>query len=62
MKKGWLILALGLLLTGCSTAETYETLADQVVVSVLAEPKQIQFSLPEESVLPSSNSKSSNSL
>ena len=52
MKKGWLILALGLLLTGCSTAETYETLADQVVVSVLAEPKQIQFSLPEESVLP----------
>ena len=52
MKKGWLILALVLLLTGCSTAETYETLADQVVVSVLAEPKQIQFSLPEESVLP----------
>lgn len=52
MRKVWIVLALGLVLTGCGAAETYETLADEVVASVLAEPKQIQVDLPEESVLP----------
>ncbi len=52
MRKIWWILVLGLLLTGCGAAETYETVADEVVASVLAEPKEVRFELPEESILP----------
>lgn len=52
MKKLWMILALGLMLTGCGTAETFETVADEMVQSVMAEPREIRVSMPEEAVLP----------
>lgn len=56
MKKLCLIFALAVLLTGCGAAETYETLADEVVQSVMAQPKEIKVTLPEEAVLPAMES------
>lgn len=52
MRKLCLILALGVLLAGCGTVETYETIADEAVVSVLAEPKAVKVDIPDDSVLP----------
>lgn len=52
MRTWCVILVMGLLLTGCGTAETFETVADEMVQSVMAEPAEIQISLPEEAVLP----------
>ena len=52
MKKVGMMLALVLLLTGCGTAETFETVADEMVQSVMAEPAQVHVTLPEEAVLP----------
>ena len=52
MKKlGW-ILGLALVLCGCGAAETYETIADEQVQPVMAEPRQVYVALPEDSVLP----------
>lgn len=56
MKKLCLVLALSLILAGCGAAETYETLADEMVQSVMAEPREIQLTLPEEAILPAMES------
>jgi len=48
-----LALILGiLLLTGCSTAETYELVTDELDVPVAVQPKEIHFFLAEETVMP----------
>lgn len=52
MRKTWLLLLLVLCLTGCSEAEVFETVDDEVVLSVMSEPREIRLSLPEETVLP----------
>ncbi len=58
MKKVCAFALLAALLTGCGTAETYETIADELVQSVMAEPAEIWLSLPEDSVLPAMESES----
>lgn len=41
-----------LLLTGCGAEETAETLADELLVPVMAEPGRISVQLPGETALP----------
>lgn len=52
MKKMWLLLLLALCLTGCGEAEVFETVDDEVVISAMAQPREIKVTLPEETVLP----------
>ena len=52
MKKCWIFLILPLLLCGCAAEETYETIADDIVQSVMAQPKEITVSLPDNAVAP----------
>ena len=56
MKRIALILALVVLLSGCGAAMTYETLADEAILPVMGEPKEIWVSLPEDSVMPAMES------
>lgn len=56
MKKCWILLMMTLLLTGCGGQETFETVADELVQSVMAQPKEVQIQLPEEAVLPAMES------
>lgn len=52
MKKFiWMIL-LAALLTGCTAEETLETVNDEWVVPVMAQPREISVRLPEEIVAP----------
>lgn len=52
MKKLSVILVLALLLCGCGEAQTFETVADEMVLSASAQPRQILLTLPEETLLP----------
>ena len=55
MKK-LLVLMVMLLLCGCGAEETFETVADEMVVQVLAQPREILLTLPEETLLPAMES------
>lgn len=56
MKKcSVLVLAL-FLLTGCGAEETYETLGDEMLQPVMAQPMEIQVQLPDETILPAMES------
>lgn len=52
MKKLGIVFVIALLLTGCATEETFETVSDEIAVPAVATPKQIYVALPEESVMP----------
>lgn len=52
MKKLGLVLMLALLLCACGAEETFETVADEMVMDVIAQPKEILLTLPEETLLP----------
>lgn len=55
--KRYLVIALAMLmLSGCGAAETYETMADELIQSVMVQPKDIQLQLPEEAILPAMES------
>lgn len=56
MRRICLILALLLTLSGCGSAETYETVADEMYIPVMAEPGEIWVELPEDSVMPAMES------
>ena len=51
MKK-WMILLLMILLTGCGAQETFETVADEPVQPVMAQPRFVCVDLPGETALP----------
>ena len=55
MKKLWIVIAL-LMLCGCGAEETLETVADEMVLEVLAQPREIMLTLPEETLLPAMES------
>ena len=55
MKKLWIVIAL-FLLCGCGAEETFETVADEMVLEVLAQPREILLTLPEETLLPAMES------
>lgn len=48
MKKCCVILLMALLLTGCGSAETFETVADDYVQGVMAEERGVLLTIPEE--------------
>ena len=52
MKQFIAILMITLLLCGCSAEETVETIADELIVPVMAQPKEISVSLPGEAAMP----------
>ena len=52
MKKTILFLALALLLAGCGTEETWETVSDEWAQPVMAQPGDILVDLPGETAMP----------
>lgn len=48
LKKGCVLLLAVLLLTACGAQETVETVADDMAVPVMAEPREISVDLPED--------------
>lgn len=52
MKNVWTILPLVLLLHGCGTQETVETVADEWAQPVMASPRSISVELPPEAAAP----------
>ena len=47
MKKWWIVMGLSLLLTGCASREVFETVADELLQPVMAQPGQISLVAPE---------------
>ena len=58
MKKVILLVMLMGLLTGCGGEETLETVSDELVVPVMAQPGEILVDLPGEAAMPVSESDS----
>ena len=52
------IALLALLLTGCAAQETMETIADEILQPVMAQPGEILVSLPGETAMPAMESDS----
>lgn len=52
MKKCLIAFLLPLLMLGCGAKETFETVADELVQPVMAQPRQITVRLPEDAVAP----------
>ena len=50
MKKLWILLALASLLCGCTSEETLETISDDIVQPVMAQPGEISVRLPDNAV------------
>lgn len=55
MKK-FVLLAMVLMLTGCGAAETYETVNDEPVLATSSEPREMQYWLAQDPVLPAMES------
>lgn len=58
MKKCIAIGMLALLLSGCGAEETMETIADELVLPVMAQPQEISVELPGEAAMPAVESDS----
>ena len=54
VKKCWIFLV-ALFLTGCAAEETFETVADEQLVPVYAQAREIFVELPEEAAAPASS-------
>ena len=52
MKKCLLLLLIAFLLTACAAQDTFETVTDELILPVMAQPKYISVSLPGETALP----------
>lgn len=52
MRRILLMLVLSLLLCGCAAQETFETVADEPVLPVMAQPRQVSVHLPDDAVAP----------
>ena len=51
MKK-WMLVLLMILLTGCGAEQTFETVADELMIPVMAQPRFVCVDLPGETALP----------
>ena len=56
MKVLCVILIAVLMFCGCARTETFETVSDDLVLSAMAQPRQIELTLPEDTVLPAMES------
>ena len=52
MKRFCLLMVIACFLCGCNKVQTFETVADEMILSVSAQPRQILLTLPEETLLP----------
>lgn len=52
MKSVWIWGVLALALAGCASEETFETVADEQILSVMAQPREILITLPEDAAAP----------
>ena len=52
MRKYCLLLLLPVLLLGCTSEETFETVSDEIVSPVMAMPRNITVRLPDDAVSP----------
>ena len=52
MKKWMVMLLAALMLSGCGSEETMETVADEWVVPVMAQPREISVRLPDNTLAP----------
>lgn len=52
MKKFWILGAICLLLAGCAGQPAMETISDEIVLSVMAQPRQVTVELPDDAVAP----------
>lgn len=52
MKKTWILLALVLLLSGCASTQTFETVEDDLVTPVMGQMKQVVLTLPKSAASP----------
>lgn len=52
MKFVWIWALLALTLTACAAEETFETVSDEQVLSVMAQPREIMLELPENAAAP----------
>ncbi len=52
MKNFCFLMILALILSGCGRKETFETVSDELVQSVMAQPRQIAVRLPEDALAP----------
>lgn len=52
MKQLWMAAVLCLVLAGCGAEPTVETISDEILVSAMAQPRQIQVDLPDNAVAP----------
>ena len=56
MKNLCVLLIIALLLCGCGAEQTFETVADEMVQQVMAQPREVSLTLPEETLLPAMES------
>ena len=56
MKKCAVFLLISMMLSGCGAEETFETVADEFIQSAAAPLREVVLELPEEAVLPASES------
>ena len=56
MKRILGLMTIALLLFGCAAEQTFETVADEMVQSVSALPREILLTLPEETLMPAMES------
>ena len=52
MKKVCFVLLMAVLLSGCAAQETFETVADEILQPVMAQPAEISVRLPDNAVAP----------
>ena len=52
MRKWCMLLVVALLLSGCQEADVFETVEDEVLLQVMAQPMEVRVTLPEDTVLP----------
>ena len=52
MRKLWIAGLIGLLLSGCSSRQTLETVDDEWITPVMASPATVSVDLPEDAVAP----------
>lgn len=62
MKKWLLISLLGLFLAGCGAQETFETVLDEEIQSVMVQPQQVLIELPEDVSAPAMESENGEKL
>lgn len=48
----WLLMVMAILLCGCGARETFETVSDEPVQVVMAQPREISVRLPDNAVAP----------